>query len=543
MSVIPESVDHWATISPDSPALRLGNEVLSYQQLQARANGLAAGLVGLGVKRGDRVGLFLHKSIETAVGAYGIMKAGAAFVPLDPLMPPKRLRSIMTDCGIEVVVTESSKLELLLGIASGTALKAIVGPARPARMGALAQASGERVEWLSWSEVAATAVPSVGVESQPDDLAYIMYTSGSTGEPKGMMHSHRSGLAFAQWGVDFCDLGPSDRVASHGPLHFDISIFDFFSSALAGSCVELIPEPVTKFPASLSKFLADQQVTVLFTVPYALSQLAINGALAERQLGYLRWILFGGEPFAPQQLAALMSAFPEASFGNVFGPAEAPACVNHVVSERPGAEAPIPIGTPAPGTEIRIVEPGGTEPVANGEIGELLVAAESVTQGYWNQPDRNRASFVELPARRSIDPERQRFFRTGDLVRKHIGATGSHLLFFHGRNDRMVKSRGFRIELDEIEAVLLGHESVEAAAVFMAMGEGEVNLVHGVYILATSAADPEGWLSNEEIMSYLGERLPRYALPATLTKRLSFPLTTSGKIDRRALSAASRNLP
>lgn len=492
--LVHEAVDRGAVRDRNHPAVVMGDEALTYGELLTATNQLANSLIELGAQRGDRVGLYLHKSVETVVSAYGIMKAGCAFVPIDPLIPTERLEIILDDCGINIIVTEN-RLVPRLGAVSPS-LSAVVGPTEKLA-GSITQ--------LTWADVhdRPTGAPTRVVT--PDDLAYVMYTSGSTGTPKGMMHSHHTSLGFGMWGVDYCGLVPSDRVASHGPLHFDISIFDIFSTGLAGATVVLVPEAVTKFPASLSALLADQHVTVIFTVPFALSQLANNGALVDRDLSSLRWVLFGGEPFTPRHLRTLMLALPNAKFANVYGPAEAPACVCHVVADPPQDDTPIPIGTVSPETTATV-----------DTAGALTIEARSVTLGYWNRPELNEQSLV----RRGV-------FRTGDLVR--VRADG--IYEFVGRSDRMVKTRGFRVELDEIESAMNAHDDISESAAFAITDEDGVTLVHAAFV---------GTIEEAHLRSYLADRLPNYAIPVSLRSEVAFPRTTSDKIDRPALAQATR---
>ncbi len=512
-SLISDGIDHHADVRPDHPAVRCGDRALSYRELQKATNQLANTLVAADVAVGDRVGLYLHKSIETVVSAYGIMKAGAAFVPIDPQIPTDRLRAIMNDCDVSVVVTEDRKVDQLIELASLTPLRVLVGPDASERE----DAEVSDLSVISWTDVATQRENAPDLEIKPDDLAYLMYTSGSTGVPKGMMHSHRTSLGFSSWGVDYCNLIPHDRVASHGPLHFDISIFDIFSTGLAGATAVLVPEPVTKFPASLSQFLADEGVSVIFTVPFALAQLVDNGALEDRDLSALRWVLFGGESFTPRQLRRLMLAIPDAAFANVYGPAEAPACVCHVVEHPPDTDAPIPIGTISAGTVAVVTRPGNDEEVDVGEVGELVIDAQSVTLGYWNRPDLNARS---LRADGS--------FRTGDLVR--IDPDGTYQ--FLGRSDRMVKTRGFRVELDEIEAALASHPEVTEAATFALTDDDGTTTVHCAYVSVAEIAPAS-------LRRHLATRLPNYALPVTIRREATFPRTTSDKVDRPALARAT----
>ena len=514
--LVHQALDAGAAGQPDREAVRFQQQSLSYGALAARANQLAHTLRDLGVGRHDRVGIYLYKSLEMAVAVYGIMKAGAAFVPLDPLVPQERLNFMLQDCGIAVIITQPRKQREVAAAFGATPLRVAIG-LEPADTDA---GGPTRIPWAEVDH-RPTTPPAVTVIEQ--DLAYIMYTSGSTGVPKGMMHTHRSSLGFARWATRLYDMGPADRVASHAPLHFDLSIVDFFSTALGGGTVVLIPEPVTKFPASFAQLIDDERLTIIFTVPYALIQLLLYGALEARDLSSLRWVLFGGEPYPVGHLRALQARLPQARFSNVFGPAETPACFNYEVPPQgPADDEPLPIGRPSTNREVLVVDAAGQE-VPAGEIGELLVRGPSITPGYWQRPDLNARAFVRLPR---FDHYDLLFFRTGDLVQQR--PDGNYR--FIGRKDRMVKSRGYRVELDEVEAALVAHPAVEEAAVFAVPDGAGSNELRAAVVLrdgqATTVCD---------LKAHLASRLPRYALPALLTIRTHFPRTTSDKIDRHAL--------
>ena len=269
--LISHIIDNTAERTPDREAFRFDGNGITYAELVRRCNALANTLAELGVKRGDRVGIYLHKSLESAIALYGILKAGAAYVPLDPQMPEERLAFIIRDCEINVLVSQDLKAKTLAKIATQeTGLKAVVG-----------LNSGEddiglqRVSWEQVAEAEGERAPTLNVIEQ--DLAYIMYTSGSTGTPKGMMHTHYSGLSYAKLAATTYDLRATDRLSNFPPLHFDQSTFDYFSGPLVGATTVIIPEPHTRFPASLSQLLADEKLTVWYSVPFPLIQMLLRG--------------------------------------------------------------------------------------------------------------------------------------------------------------------------------------------------------------------------------------------------------------------------
>ena len=502
---------------PESEAVRMHGNSLTYRELAWRTNRLANTLRERGVARGDRVGIFMNKRLETLEAVYGILQAGAAYVPLDPFAPVDRIEYVIGNCGIRTIITSDEKLGNLQKMSEdGTALDFVVG---------LSDDVESPFANVPWGAVqSAPAVPPI---EQPieDDLAYILYTSGSTGQPKGIMHTHRSGLTFAEWAAETYALTHDDRVSNHAPLHFDLSTFDLFASSIAGACVVPIPEPISKFPASLAKLMAQERISIWYSVPYALIQLLMRGGLASADLAALRWILFAGEVFPTKHLRSLMESLPDVRFSNLYGPTETNVCTYYHVSSLPDdVETPVPIGWPCANVDALIVD-GDDEPVADGEVGELLIRSPLVMRGYWGRQDLTDNGFY----RRSLAPGMEgAYYRTGDLVRLEDDETLTYL----GRKDRQIKTRGYRVELDEVEVALLSHAKVREAAVFT-VPDGE-----GSHLIKSAVlADDEVTLERDDLYGHMANRLPSYAVPVEIRVLEEFPRTSTGKIDRRALQS------
>jgi amino acid adenylation domain-containing protein len=509
-----QAVAHAAERDPGHEAVRCGAESLSYQGLFERANRLARLLREQGVRRGDRVGIFVNKGIDSTVAIYGILAAGAAYVPLDPFAPAARVGFVIQDCGIRHVVSGEAKREALAQIvAAGSPLECVVGVPE----GALP------VRCVPWVAVAALSGEALDLDSVEQDLAYILYTSGSTGTPKGIMHTHRSGLSFAEWAAETYGLAASDRLSNHAPLHFDLSTFDYFAGAIAGATTVVIPEAVTKLPATLSKLMADERLSVWYSVPFALIQLLQRGNLAARDLSALRWVLFAGEPFPTKHLRAVMAQIAHARFSNLYGPTETNVCTYyHVPALDPDNDEPVPIGEPCTNVEALVVG-GDDQPVAAGEVGELLIRGGVVMRGYWGQPEKTARGFFKRPALEYLEDV---FYRTGDLVQRLPDGNLKYL----GRKDRQIKTRGYRVELDEIEVALLAHEAVEEAAVYAVPDGLGSNLIEAAVV-----PKPETQVESVQLVEHLAKRLPSYAIPSKLMVTRDFPRTSTGKIDRRAL--------
>ena len=508
------SIDESAQRTPDHEAFRFEGKALTYGELVERSNRFAAVLVEQGVRPDDRVGLYLRKGLELPVALYGILKAGAAYVPIDPAAPTSRVALIAADCGIRHLVTNTVHTRQATRAAAAAATIECV-------LGASAL-EGASTRFIPWETIDTAPAVDPQVARTEQDLAYIMYTSGSTGVPKGLMHTHGSGLAYARLSAREYGVRPDDRLGNHSPLHFDMSTFEYLTGPLVGSTTVVIPEEVTMFPRSLAALIERERLTFWYSVPLALIQLLEQGALEEHDLSSLRWVLFGGEPFAPKHLARLAQLWPGARFSNSYGPAEVNQCTAYHVPEGPiDVDQPIPIGPVWPGAEGWIVD-DQDRTVEPGEAGELLIRAPTMMRGYWSRPELNQRSFVH----RELFPGfEKRFYRTGDLVRDR----GDGNLIFLGRRDRLVKVRGYRVELDEVEAVLGAlPEVAEVGVVDVRDAADQVSLV-AVVLLGEGADVGPGTLRRGA-----AQKLPGYALPR-VEVRDALPRTGSGKIDRTAL--------
>lgn len=513
--LLPHIVDAAAERHPDTVAFQCAGEQITYAALAVRTNRLANVLAEQGVRPGGRVGIYLPKGLEGVVALFGIMKAGAAYVPLDPHTPVARLAAIIENSGIRHLITHAAKRPQLRELGTmNTGLRSLVGPAP------MPDVHFPALSWADVETAPAAARPQGGRTEQ--DLAYLMYTSGSTGAPKGIMHTHASGLAYARLAAAVYDLRPDDRLSGFPPLHFDQSTFHLFSGPLAGATTVIIPEMYMLMPASLSTLMQEERLTVWYSVPHALIQLLLRGVLADRDLTSLRWVLFGGEVFPTKHLRALMLQWPQARFSNVYGPAEVNQCTYYHVPPLPDDEVPLPIGPVWSNTEALVLN-GADQVVDQGDVGEFVVRTPAMMRGYWNRPDLNARAFFHRPRGGGIPDV---FYRTGDLV--YLNAEGQYV--FMGRKDRQIKTRGYRVELDEVEAVLLTHPALAEAAVFTVPDAQGTQQIHAAVSLRAGAT-----LAPDELRSHTAAHLPRYAVPSHIAVVDEFPRTSSGKINRRVL--------
>ena len=496
-------------IVADAPALDDGTDELTYGAYTRLVGQLAGLLIDNRVVPGDRVGVHLRKSVFSFVAVHAVIRAGAVMVPLDALAPVDHLVSVIDDANIEVVITDG-RTATLTALATAGVRAMVSRSSRPIEI--------DDVVTLGWEKLE-TLVPRDAVPVDPDDPAYIIYTSGSTGQPKGIVHTHRSALAYARLAADMYGLTPDDRLANVASLHFDQSTFELYAAPLVGCAVTVVPDAVLRFPASVSELIERHAVTVWYSVPYILRQLATRGALDERDLSSLRWVLYGGESYPSDELCTLMGFMPGAVVSNVYGPAEVNQCTYFHLTEPPAGLDVIPIGVAWPDTELAVLDADGV-PV-DGEAGELFVASTTMMAGYWNRPDLTAAAIVE----RSIPgTTATRWYRTGDLVR-----WVDDDLVFLGRADNQIKMRGQRVELEAIDLTIRTLEDVgEVAVVVETLDTGERQLV------AVIEPNGDNGPSLQDVQTVVAARHPRVAVPADVMVVPALARTGTDKVDRNA---------
>lgn len=515
---------------PSRPALAVGERSLTYGELDELTNRVARALLAQGVAPGDRVGILVPKSAAAVVAMFGVLKAGACYVPLDPKSPAARLSAIMTDSDITVVLADQATARQAAGLADSVPrLRTVIvtgphwGRQAPAGQGEAATAPGPDV--IGWDAV--LAQPGEALDqgrSIETDLAYILYTSGSTGTPKGVMISHRASLTFVEWSVGCAGLGEQDRVSCPAPLNFDLSVFDVYASAWAGACLVVVPEVTVMFPSRLAGWLEKEQVTVWYSVPSVLTMLATYGNLSGHDLSRLRAVIFAGEVFPAKHLSALMAELPGPRYLNWYGPTETNVCTWYEVPAGAEVIVPVPIGQGCANTEVFAVTSDGHRVGKPGEEGELYARGPGLMSGYWGDPAKTRQSLVTNPFQAAYaEPA----YRTGDLVT--LDDEGNFL--YLGRRDGMVKTRGYRVELGEVEAALYAHPAVREAVVVPVPDE-----MLGSRLRAIVCADGGG-LTREEVVDHCRRRLPAYMVPDTVEFAEALPRNANGKVDRARLAA------
>ncbi len=499
----------------DRPAVEeIDGRSVSYAELRDLSDRVRDRLVHWGVRPGDRVGIYVQKSIDAVAAVYGALKAGAAYVPVDPGAPAARGAFVLGNCAVKVAIVEGAFAPPLRAEMekSGPLPRFLaIGPA----------AAGDSIRAALDLEDRSDAAPRAKTASpSPDDLAYILYTSGSTGKPKGVALSHGHATSFVDWCSDTFEPRGTDRFSSHAPFHFDLSIHDVHVSLKHGATLVLFGEAVGKDPASLAALIAKKRISIWYSTPSILTLLVQYGKLESRDYAALRLVLFAGEVFPVKHLRALKALWPRPRYANLYGPTETNVCTWYdVPREVPEARtAPYPIGKACSHCRTKVVGAAG-EDLGPGEEGELVVAGPAVLTGYWNLPEQTARSFLS-------DGEGTRWYKTGDIVVEE--PDGNYT--FVGRRDRMVKRRGYRVELGEIEAGLYKHPAVEEAAAI-----GVEDEESGVRILAfLKCAGPER-PSIIEMKRFSAENLPRYMIPDIIAFLDAMPKTSTDKIDYQRL--------
>lgn len=506
-------VDRAAASDPTHEAIRCDGRSLTYGELATRSSAFAAALLDAGVGRGDRVALFLPKSVDAITAIYGIMRAGAAYVPIDPKSPVLRAATIAADCTVAAVVTTPDRAPALLEGLGDHRPRCVIlaGDDEPdTRL----EVPTMRLEDAAGGAGLERPVPVVDT-----DLAYILYTSGSTGAPKGVMLSHRHALTFIEWCGSAIGSGPDDRFSNHAPFHFDLSVFDLYLAAHGGASVSVVPDDQAYFGRDLAAFIREERITVWYSVPSALMVLTRAVAEGETFPG-LRAVVFAGEVYPTKHLRTLATMVPNAELWNLYGPTETNVCTYYRVGDLPD-DGPIPIGRACENTEVFAITSEG-RPAGVGLEGELYVRGSAVMKGYWGSPERSAEVLIANP----LDPGLPELvYRTGDLVR--LRPDGDY--DFIGRRDHQIKSRGYRVELGEVEAALHADPRLESAVAVAVPHEDWGNAIVA-YVVPKDEAVTEIQIKREA-----ARRLPRYMVPARVEVRADLPKTSTGKIDRRSV--------
>ncbi len=479
---------------PDSVAVFFVEE-FTYRQIEIWSNKLAHELLRRGVKRGDRVAFCLRKSQTSIITILGILKAGAVYVPVSSEAPAMRKQQILDSAKPNLIVVNRGTRDHFANWYGGQLLEPYDETGKFRLMGFVDKLSPELPE----------------IDNATDDAAYILYTSGSTGVPKGVVIAHSNIINATDWAVEEFGITNNDRMSQHPPLHFDLSTFDLYCAFKVGATLFLIDEQLSLFPGALLQFIENNELTIWNSVPSVMVYLSNADVVKAGRMPSVRKIFFNGEGFPARFLAEWMKTFPEKEFINMYGPTETTVqCTFYRVPEPPkDLTKLVPIGKACHGVEVFDVD------------GELYVGGKGVGKGYWNNPEKTAASFVPDPRPGKLGL----VYKTGDLV--HLREDGNYE--FLGRKDFQVKIMGNRIELGDVEAAVLALPYVaEAAAIAVAVPETDGNEIIGFVKLKEAREE-------SAIKVDLTKLIPGYMIPAKIIVRDFLPQTSTGKVDRNKL--------
>jgi amino acid adenylation domain-containing protein len=497
-SCIHELFEQQAEKRPNAVALKFENQSLTYRRLNERANQVAHYLRALGVGPDGMAGLLMERSIEMIVGLLGILKAGGAYVPLDANYPAHRLDFMIADTRTRVMLVQDS-----------TALS----PAKTWRETMLVALDPTN------AEISRQSTKNPENLNEAENLAYVMYTSGSTGQPKGVMVSHRAVVRLVK-NTDYIDLSENETFLQFSPISFDASTLEIWAPLLNGGCLAIMP-PEAQSLEELGAAIQQNRVTTLWLTA-GLFDLMVDQRLED--LRPLRQLIVGGDVLSPSHVRKAMNGLPGCTLINGYGPTEGTTftCC-HKITREDAAGTSIPIGRPISNTQVYLLD-SENKPAPIGEAGELCIAGDGLARGYLNEPELTANKFVP----HTFDPCPQaRIYKSGDLARYRSDG----VIEFLGRVDNQVKINGYRIEFGEIEAALAEHPQVQSATVVARQDTvGDKKLV--AYIVSRFEDCPAA-----ELREFLQQRLPSFMIPFAFVAMDALPLSSNGKVDRSALPA------
>jgi amino acid adenylation domain-containing protein len=489
--------------TPNTIAAIFENQLLTYQQLNHRANQLAHYLQALGVGKEVLVGICMERSLEMVVGLLGILKAGGAYVPLDPAYPTEQLAFMVEDTQISVLLTQTRLVQSL--------------PPHQAQVVCLD---------TQWQEIVQNSKENPISAVMPDNLAYVIYTSGSTGRPKGVAMSHCSLSNLIIWQQESSTLPIGAKTLQFAPLSFDVSFQEIFSTWISGGTLVLISKQVRVDPFELLRFLAEQEINRFFLPFVALQQLAEVAVAQGSVVPTLREIITAGEQLQiTRPIASWFTKLQNCTLHNHYGPSESHVVTAFTLTGSPSDWPALPpIGRPIANTQIYLLDEH-LQPVPVGVPGELYIGGAGLARGYLNRPELTAQRFMANPFSQKAG---ERIYKTGDLARYLPDGN----IEFLGRIDNQVKIRGFRIEVGEVESTLSQYPTVQQCVVTARVDCGsDKRLV--AYIVSNQQQKP----TTDELRCFLKQKLPDYMVPSAFVFLDTIPLTPNGKIDQRVLPA------
>jgi amino acid adenylation domain-containing protein len=521
-SLLQQLVAKQAQQRPDQVSIVYQQERLTYGQLEEASNQLARLLKEAGCQRGDRVCFLIPKTPTAIITILGILKADCVYVPLDTSSPAPRLAKIIAACEPRWIVAGGAVTELLDELMSEEPRR------RATSVGWMGQGRTEGNNFKSrFSREDLPSYPGEGLDykNHASDAAHILFTSGSTGAPKGVVITHDNVLHFINWAVKYFGTKPSDRVSSHPPLHFDLSTYDIYGTLSSGAELHIVPTEMNLLPHKLAEFIRASELTQWFSVPSVLNFMAKADVVRQDDFPAMERLLWCGEVFPTPPLIYWMQRLPHVKFTNLYGPTEATIASSfYTVPQCPADEhEQIPIGVACDGEELLVLDEE-LKPLPAGEIGDLYIAGVGLSPGYWRDQEKTDSVFLRRPG--SLE-ENDRIYKTGDLAK--LGEDG--LIYYLGRADSQIKSRGYRIELGEIETALNALNMTEECAVVAINSGGFEGVAICCAYTPLKAVDS----SPTKLRAELSKVLPNYMMPARWMQFELLPKNANGKIDRKTL--------
>ena len=516
--LIHHDVDRWAIDDPTAVAIHHGEadvgERITYDELSRWSNQLARLLIERGVRPGDRVAISIPKGPAAIAAMLAASKVGAPYVPIDPESPVARIALVLGAAAARVVIADPT--------ATNT-VEAAIAADPDAVIGTIATQPPAWPIDPAFSGSDAAALDDAPIEPPAvaaDDLAHILFTSGSTGVPKGVMITHANVVAYVDWVIEHFGYTSEDQISGHSPLHFDLSTMDMYATFAAGATLHPVPKRVNVNPKDLIAWIRARELTQWFSVPSALNHMIRFDDLEPGDFPTLKRLLWCGEVLPTTTLIALMRALPHVEFTNLYGPTEATIASSWYRVDTTPADPTesIPIGVPCAGEDLLVLREDGSV-AADGEIGDLYIEGVGLSPGYWGDDDKTAVAF-----RTDLIPGR-RVYRTGDLAWRR----GDGQVVFVGRADSQIKSRGHRIELGEIEAALATLGDVDDSAIVAI----DIDHIDGSAICAAFTSPEE--LKPARLAKELSDLIPKYMLPHRWMQLDVLPKNVNGKIDRPAL--------
>jgi len=498
------------------------DSTITYGELDDLTSRLCNCFINNGIKLGDRVCIYLDKSINSLISIFAILKAGAVYVPLDASAPVNRITTIINDSNPVAILSTSSKVITIVDKLPKNCMLVIFD-----EVSSLKYQNGVIFQWKDILEYDRSYdIPKV-IETDP---AYILYTSGSTGVPKGVVVSHRASYVFVEWAYNEFKLLPGEIVSNHAPLHFDLSIFDIFTTIMSGGTIVLIPPEVSLFPYNLASLIVKSKINVWYSVPSILVKMVLYGKLEQLDFSNLRLVLFAGEVFPTKYLKKLTKIIPHALFYNLYGPTETNVCTYYKV-DKDNIRDRLPIGKSCPYNRLVLLNNNRIINIENDQTnfktdvieGELCVQGPNVMSMYWGNENNNKLE--------------KGLYYTGDWVKR--GVDGD--LIYLSRLDGMIKSRGYRIEMGEIESVLHDHPDIIRSAVVPIPDVENTNLIHAFVVSNNSSPRNGEKLDEKAVKKFCSKFLPRYMVPTFITFLSELPDTHNGKVDKVRLKELASN--